>query len=908
MELDHPSTGSGPSQVAVAQSVSPGQMFHNAAGFGIHGGQFMSVQGNVNMQPMVPYPVAAGSVVLGPQQPPQTIVSSAPSPQATVYSESGNCCSQLLRQGRGTPLYVPSPQVNLPAEYRRRGVAIGDVGRITSEGSFDFFFNIYLPATHPINANIPEDFVPLSPYDPIDVAHYDFNPGNYVCSPSVNEINRDLPEFPGGEFVFNCGEPSGAVLTLPNGAYLEKLENLENMRRYAARHAESWYKYVNETRGRGLVNGSLYLVTGWEKADSWGMASYHNVSLQNEFQLMFRPTADAANRHRYRWQGPHCRRKHADPPPVDETPLNQTTFIHAFAISVCENIWGKLFGVEVCQPADSSTFQKNSGRGFVPYGSRGSSFGWSFFFGSSHSEGEQNTRQAPVSGNGMVSDASPIPKIIHPSEIIHECILREAPNARVVITHDDDWCDVFRDDGIKPTGQIFSELQQAIFDRFEIMEEDGAVFLVAKSHMNLVKDDPGFPSPSLLSDYESIALRAARSPTTRLSPSTSPDNQFISFNFEQFFNSASSEVVPEQDFFQDPFPFALVYDSDVPASSPHDLTRRSQSFGQQSSTPPGELSVPPGGPRRRAQSDKTPFPSIRFHAATYDTSAVADDDSPASDLPPIGPHHGPGNTQWAIRDSAQRLSPPPSPELLSPWPTSDASSIGSVPPSPSRSGFPSPSLLSAQESSAFRAGRSPNLSRHRLQNDDPYGLREEPTIRGRLARRDKPHGSRNPSVSSSVGVIFEHLSIEDDTSAAGSRYSGDYASLDPHSSAQSSSSQPEFSWTGEGSASGSIRSLSSLSQAFESDVLNLPGHSSDAGHSRSHSKAPGVEADVEHLAGLHGHGNSGRMTTRAHRRRHSPYPIAGPSTSLGEGGEATGWDGYTSDFMDFSRLSNRGRS
>jgi hypothetical protein len=122
------------------------------------------------------------------------IVPSTPSPQATVFSESGNYCSQLLRQGRGTPLYVPGPQVNLPAEYRRRGVAIGDVGRVTPEGIFDFFFNIYLSADHPINANIPQDFVPLSPYDSIDVVHDDFGPGNYVCSPSVDEINQELPE------------------------------------------------------------------------------------------------------------------------------------------------------------------------------------------------------------------------------------------------------------------------------------------------------------------------------------------------------------------------------------------------------------------------------------------------------------------------------------------------------------------------------------------------------------------------------------------------------------------------------------------------------------------------------------------------------------------------------------------
>jgi hypothetical protein len=85
------------------------------------------------------------------------------------------------------PLYVPEPRVNLPAEYRRRGVAIGDVGQVTPEGSFDFFFNIYLSANHPINIDAPEDFVPLPLYDPSDVAHKDFDPGNYVSSFSVTD-------------------------------------------------------------------------------------------------------------------------------------------------------------------------------------------------------------------------------------------------------------------------------------------------------------------------------------------------------------------------------------------------------------------------------------------------------------------------------------------------------------------------------------------------------------------------------------------------------------------------------------------------------------------------------------------------------------------------------------------------
>ncbi|KAJ7843699.1 hypothetical protein B0H13DRAFT_2209677, partial [Mycena leptocephala] len=296
---------------------SPSHMFQNATNFGIEGSHFVNVQGNMNIQPMIPL-VAPGKAA-------GMLVPNAPSPQ-TVFSESGNYSSELLSQGRGFPLYVPRPRINLPAQYRREGVAIGDVGRVTPDGNFDFFFNIYLPADHPINANVPEGFVPLSPYDPIDVDHSDFDPGNYVASPSIHEINDDFSNsVPGGDFVFNCEGPKGAVLALPHGAHLEKLENLASMRQYAAKHAESWYKYVNETRGRGLVNGSLYLITGCEKAKSWGMASFHDVSLQHEFPISFRPTTDAEAGYRYRWQGTHCRHKHADSPPVDGTPLNQTT-------------------------------------------------------------------------------------------------------------------------------------------------------------------------------------------------------------------------------------------------------------------------------------------------------------------------------------------------------------------------------------------------------------------------------------------------------------------------------------------------------------------------------------------------------------------------------------------------------
>ncbi|KAJ7826201.1 hypothetical protein B0H14DRAFT_2368296, partial [Mycena olivaceomarginata] len=185
-----------------------------------------------------------------------------------TFSECEIYCNQLLRRKRGFPLYIPVPPENLPGEYRENGVAIGDVGRVTPEGLFDFLFNIYLPAHHPINDNdVPEGFYPLPRYSSKDVVIIRHDPGTYVSTSSVHK-------FPGGDFVFSCGAPQGAVLALPCGAQLKKLENLETVRAYAATHAASWYKHIKGARGRELDNGSLYLVTGCEKAESWGMASF----------------------------------------------------------------------------------------------------------------------------------------------------------------------------------------------------------------------------------------------------------------------------------------------------------------------------------------------------------------------------------------------------------------------------------------------------------------------------------------------------------------------------------------------------------------------------------------------------------------------------------------------------------
>ncbi|KAJ7471491.1 hypothetical protein B0H11DRAFT_2040246 [Mycena galericulata] len=499
-------------QPSDAPLVAPSpQLFQNAAGFDIFGSHFVS--GDVHYHARSSSGPTRGSSTLRSPVIAQGGENNTAPPislgATSDYSESEIYCSQLLRQKRGFPLYVPGPQRTLPQEYQRNGVRIGDVGRVTPEGAFDFFFNIYLPADHPINRNdVPEDFFPLTPYLPQDLVHLEYDPGDCVSAPLVQrEQYHASLDFPGGEFVFNSFEPTGAILALPHGAHLERLGTLGIMRRYAANNAESWYKYANQTRGRELANGSLYLITGSEKAKSWGIASFRDVvtAPQDKFQLVFAPTADADAGYKYRWYTGPAHQKHADAPSIDGTPLNQSTFIHAFAISLGEGIWGRLFrDVEVCQLVDSQLRFK-PGQGFVPHGSQGSALS-SFFNlflggggggGGSRDSDENCVAHDSMDENVVISDAAPTSKIIHPSQIISEYILREAPQARIVITHSDDWRDL-----------LSHELLQQIAERFDIVEDDGpspgAMYLKSRSDSTLSgeKDQANRP-PRSISNSES---------------------------------------------------------------------------------------------------------------------------------------------------------------------------------------------------------------------------------------------------------------------------------------------------------------------------------------------------------------------------------------------------------------------
>ncbi|KAK6988722.1 hypothetical protein R3P38DRAFT_2573169, partial [Favolaschia claudopus] len=364
-----------------------------------------------------------------------------------TFSDSDIYCRQMMRQKRGFPLYDPEPRRTLAQAYQDRGVTIGDVGRITPDGAFDFFFNVYLPADHPINNNnVPDDFYPLPPFESVDVYDQSYRSGNHVSTSSVQRLDPDL--FPGGQFILECQPPQGAVLTLPHGSHVQKLENLQGLREYAAANAENWFKYINGPRGRGL-NGSIYVITGCEKSPSWGLATFHSVSKPQPFELSFEPIGTAT---RYRWAGNPAHKKSYNMSPTLSPDWNQAPFVHGLWISLGTSIWARLFEtIRVGELTDPSFQPEASGSSSSRVHGSSSTLSriWGLFHG-----GTYNASYGGGTRSIVAYDFPPAHEIFHPGSWINAYIHHQVPNADVIISHDDDWQDI-----LSEASDIFQNLE-----------------------------------------------------------------------------------------------------------------------------------------------------------------------------------------------------------------------------------------------------------------------------------------------------------------------------------------------------------------------------------------------------------------------------------------------------------------
>ncbi|KIJ18162.1 hypothetical protein PAXINDRAFT_71773, partial [Paxillus involutus ATCC 200175] len=186
---------------------------------------------------------------------------------------------------RGYPLWFPEPESRLPEDYRNDGLRIGDVGIVAEDGSFDVFFNICLPADHPLHQphGVPQNFhqVVLSDRDLRQFPSAD-SAGRVVSTRSISHraiaagVTGNAIVSTAGiglNYEFSSSSEEGAILVLPEGASKTDLANKLIFRQEALKHALSWYTFAYFNLGRSNINDdSLYLITGYHKASSWSVA------------------------------------------------------------------------------------------------------------------------------------------------------------------------------------------------------------------------------------------------------------------------------------------------------------------------------------------------------------------------------------------------------------------------------------------------------------------------------------------------------------------------------------------------------------------------------------------------------------------------------------------------------------
>ena len=157
---------------------------------------------------------------------------------------------------------------------------------------------------------------------------------------------------------FETTDSEGAILTIPQGADSSDLLNFERLTEYVDANIESWYCYANGKRGRQAKNGDLRLITGWDKAKAWGMATFSRSSstAQAPFQLDFKPLEQTGRTYKWEYSGiaegrtgpsiRECADLRLPDEPEDVTFTNQCLFIRTINPLLSQNIWRRLVGTK----------------------------------------------------------------------------------------------------------------------------------------------------------------------------------------------------------------------------------------------------------------------------------------------------------------------------------------------------------------------------------------------------------------------------------------------------------------------------------------------------------------------------------------------------------------------------------
>ncbi|KAF4609786.1 hypothetical protein D9613_012074 [Agrocybe pediades] len=418
--------------------------------------------------------------------PDQLTTASSPTRSAEIYHRN------LITKRRGSPLWIPEPNNALHVAYQQKGVSFGDVGLLSPSGSFDFFFNICYPSDDPINSGgVPEGFKPFKPSPSVAFRRIqEFEAASYVASESIKISRKQCSDSQVANLVFESSATEGAILALPHGAQSEDVIGTRHLRQYVLENIESWYKLIMGNFGCDVENGDILVVTGCDKTDSWGVATFFKSS--EAVKLTFQPIPSSRS---YNWEysgsfdartGPNPRSIQGLHSSINDTDtmlseplLNQCVFVRTLTGTLRNDIWKSLQRA-VClnlgpdrdeDVHEGESFMRDDGHGTVS--------------SSGVSTDNENLMQGGGSGLqrqhlpaldpsiSLVSNVSTT-MMNHPSKLLNQFLWNNSgykyPFSRVVITEDKDWISVLRDsDSTLPD---IEELYRRIADSREVETEN----------------------------------------------------------------------------------------------------------------------------------------------------------------------------------------------------------------------------------------------------------------------------------------------------------------------------------------------------------------------------------------------------------------------------------------------------
>ncbi|KAK1215149.1 hypothetical protein PQX77_022257, partial [Marasmius sp. AFHP31] len=274
-----------------------------------------------------------------------------PSPQAQeALSRRGNnytpgqrYASLLSAEGLGYPLWSPSPRcTDTGAEYT---MSIGDLGLYSDMYPFHTLFNITEPC-----GGIPDGNQQPKGVDPPCVIQ-----GKVTVDRRYRQNWKLLTQPPGSLSLsqpdgdnlrvhkFKLSKKEGALLMLPQGGVLKRLQKTSEFKRRILDHWRDWYEFAEE-EGDLDETQTLCLLTSVKQCRNWAMAVWDPASSDSGDLGSLDLTADELN-NTYSWARPppRCSTQSSAPAPSafsvrdvgnnGPLELKETVFIRAFWIN-----------------------------------------------------------------------------------------------------------------------------------------------------------------------------------------------------------------------------------------------------------------------------------------------------------------------------------------------------------------------------------------------------------------------------------------------------------------------------------------------------------------------------------------------------------------------------------------------